>query len=161
MNLTRDASLPSPALGLFLTVLGAAILFLARQIPHATLGETNDPGPRAFPVALGIALLAGGVWECVHALVKRKGSSWSHGEASEADAKPWFILLLLLGLSVYIVGIGWLGFAFSTVVFSTVVMWRLGTRWWRALLIALFLTAGIQLLFVRLFKVPLPGGIHL
>jgi putative tricarboxylic transport membrane protein len=139
--------------GLLFVLLGGATFLLAWQIPPATLGETGDPGPRSFPLALGAVLLCGGLWEWF--LVRRNPRK--PGPVPD-EAARWRVVQLALGLAVYAAVIPWLGFTLSTLIFAMLMMWRLGIRWWVAAGASVLLAVAIQLLFVRLFKVPLPPG---
>jgi putative tricarboxylic transport membrane protein len=151
-----EVSAGSLSLGFLFLLTGAAVMLLARQIPSATLGETHDPGPRAFPVGLGFLLFLGGFWECF--LV------WRHGRTASMDMdcggpRRRIAVYLVLGLIAYAAVMPWLGFIISTLLFATLVMGYLGIRWSTATAASVLLVVSIQLLFVRLFKVPLPGGL--
>jgi hypothetical protein len=52
----------------------------------------------------------------------------------------------------------WAGFSLTTVVFASGLICWFGSRWWTGLLAAVVLTVLVRVVFVVLFKVPLPDG---
>ncbi|MBT5706655.1 tripartite tricarboxylate transporter TctB family protein [bacterium] len=153
-------------LGVGLALLGALAIGLALQIEVLGLGQNQDPGPRAFPMVLGVVLLIGGLFEVATSVV-RIDSSKSNGDQGDEGVKanhsvsingPMNMILIFVGLCLYVGLIGVLGFVLSTFLFAVSMMIRLGVRLRISLLSSLGLLLGIHLLFVRLFKVQLPAG---
>lgn len=141
--------------------------YAARGGP-ARVVTSSDPGPWFFPAALTVGLLIGtclvGVattWRKIRLqrpaeALAAKGS-WLRfaGERGKLD-----VVLLLVALAVYLTVMPWLGFFPSTLVLSTLLMARLGVRWWLALLLSVALLLMVYVLFVWQFRVVLPqsGG---
>lgn len=143
-----------------------------RGAGYESLGRNHDPGPQALPIALAVAfvlaliaewyfsrrsVLAAGRAAAVPDVPRLEegadGMPPTPGEAPAASRRTW---LLLVALLVYLVCLPRIGFSLSTGLFASVMMWRLGTRWWVAAPGAVALVAMIHLLFVELFKVQLP-----
>ena len=126
-----------------------------RNARYDTLGRNSDPGPRALPTALAVVLLVALAGETF--LSRRRTSSVDGSAPAETELRPSpNALFLILALIVYLALMPWAGFVFSTGVFATAMMWRLGVRWWRAGLGAAAIVTLIHLLFTTLLKVPLP-----
>ena len=158
-----------PTLGPALLLAGLAALWLSSRIDHPGLGDNHDPGPAAFPFALGLCLVVGGIWESIQWLLSRRSSragnvhennSTVHAIAG-GESNPWQpdTLILIASVLVYVVALPWLGFIPSTLVFAAGMMWRLGAGWKWSLSMAVVMVAGIHLLFVQAFKVQLPAGV--
>jgi len=158
------------SLGPVLLLVGLLGLYFAGGIAASSLGDNQDPGPRAFPMVLSGLLALGGLVETVRGVVVQRGAkrsgavwgvgtSWSRlrdrlGEPGNRDA-----MLLVLALVIYVPAIGRIGFGLSTLVFAALIMVRLGARWWSALTVSLGLVVVVHLLFVTLFRVQLPVGV--
>ena len=142
---------------------GLTAILLSQGIDYTALGDSQDPGPRMFPVALGIFLVLGGAYEWIRWFLDRRrapaGSaspSWAAGARSMAtDPQNRDVLILVAALCVYIPAISWLGFSASTLLFAVAIMRRLGARWLLTGVMSVVLVVGINLLFVSLFKVQL------
>jgi hypothetical protein len=124
---------------------------------YEALGRNHDPGPRAFPVALAILLLIAVGTEAL------RGSRSMAAPAAATSEKEATVRLssgnavfLIAALLVYVFFLPKLGFALTTVLFGSVVMWKLGTRLWVSVVTSLLLVLVIHLLLVTLFKVQLP-----
>lgn len=157
-----------PTLGPVLILTGLGAIWLASRIGHPGLGNNHDPGPAAFPMALGICLALGGIWETVQFVISRRSCGKADMPQQDSPSpsmvgratKPWQpdTLILIAAVLVYIVALPWLGFVPSTFVFAAGMMWKLGAGWKWSLPMAVVLVAGIYLLFVQAFKVQLPAG---
>ena len=145
----------------FLLVIGLLALLLAWRIPPSGLGQNADPGPHVFPIALSIFLIAGGLFELGKLLVHRHPAPQQSGprlRIGERIRLLFPVLLLPLALAVYLLVIPSLGFFSATFLLALVMIGWLGHPWWKAAFYAFCLIAAVYLLFVRIFKVPLPGG---
>jgi Tripartite tricarboxylate transporter TctB family len=175
----------SRSIGPVVMLVGLLAILLSRGISRHRLGDNHDPGPRAFPVGLGVCLILGGALQTAYSGRHRKQRSAPTATAGESverndsisrpaglepsldsQARPGFfgrinfdVLILLAALALYIPAISWLGFSLSTLLFSLGLMRRLGTGWLLAGLMSLALVVAIHLLFVTLFKVQLPTGV--
>lgn len=157
---------PSRSLGPVLFLVGLLTLILARDIPQSTLGNNEDPGPRAFPNALAILLILGGLYEQARTLrlrrpapapsaARNKSSVWKN--LSRVENRN--ALILVGALALYLVAIPWVGFPLATLLFSAGMMLQLGAHWRLAAPFSLGLVAVIYLLFTVLFRVQLPVGV--
>lgn len=155
------------SLGPVLILVGSIAVILANAIPESTLGDNQDPGPRAFPIALGTLVILGGAYELGRTLLLarrhaggRPGPSWIPNVAALFRRPENHDVLILIGaLTVYLAAMPWLGFAAGTWLFSVGMMVRLGARWPWAIAVSTGLVLIIHLLFVMLFKVQLPAGV--
>jgi hypothetical protein len=160
-------SAPQPShgwsLGPMLMGLGLAAIIFSGGIPRTGLGDTHDPGPRAFPIGIGILLVLGGLYQGGVWLARDGGSGrgfdLSKLSSVVTDERNRDAFILIGGLILYLPGIAWLGFSLSTVLFSTGLMVRLGAPGKLAGGVSLLLVLGINLLFVGLFKVQFPTGL--
>jgi hypothetical protein len=162
----RQASLP-----LLMLLVGLAAVLLALQLPGSGVGRNHDPGPRAFPLLLGGIIMLLAVVEGVKAWRGRDGHSANLGrglplveegdEAGDGEAwprpllSPWLFFgsfLLYLGL------VWWAGFFVATSLSLLLFLRRLGVGWVVAFISMVVLLGAVYLLFVRLFRVLLPGG---
>ena len=136
--------------------LGTAVLtlFLSRSIHSIGLGNNFDPGPKAFPIGISLLLLIGAFLE----FYKSRKRTSVPGEKTNG-AKTKTVLLLLCAFLIYVILLPWVGFALSTLVMATAMMILLGNSWKQSLAVSIILITLIYLLFVLLFKVPLPTGV--
>jgi len=67
--------------------------------------------------------------------------------------------VLTIAVFVYLVGLSWLGFQISTLLFTSGILMWLGARWWSAILSSLAIVVVVRVLFVGLFHVQLPSGV--
>jgi hypothetical protein len=151
------------SLGPILMVVGLAAIILSADIPRTGLGDTQDPGPRAFPMGVGFCLVLGGIYILGVWLAggRKDGAVFRVAKARAllTDAKNRDAWILIGALSVYVPAISWLGFSLSTMLFATGLMARLGAGWKLAVALSIGLVVAINLLFVGLFKVQFPGGV--
>ncbi|HEX7861617.1 MAG TPA: tripartite tricarboxylate transporter substrate-binding protein [Verrucomicrobiae bacterium] len=111
--------------------------------------KSHDPGPWAMPTATAVFVVAG----CAYHLARRKTSS-AQGEKGRD-------ILLLAGagiFAVYLLLLPVLGFFTMTAVLCVVVIRFLRGGWRPALVSTVLILASVYLLFVKLFRVPLPTG---
>ena len=156
MNQARSRSTGDLSLSLFWIGLGVFFLWFARDISEASFTSEGDPGPRAFPQWLGLALVIGGILE----LVRQQLPQTIPQEQTE-DEKPHALrrlnaLVVLVGVTLYILILPWIGFSIATLILVTSLLRFLGSRWWLSSTVALCLLVLIQLLFGYAFNVPLP-----
>lgn len=118
------------------------------------LSTVGDPGPQALPWLLLIGLSIAIGWESV----RRTDSADEQHSSSSIGGMAVRLVLIALALTVYVVAISWIGFASATVTFVSLTTWRLGAKWWVALLTGTILVTIVWLLFVKLLEVQLPSG---
>lgn len=162
MNGSREKSW---ATGLFFLLLGIIGLIGASLIKTSAFTNPLDPGPAAFPIALSLLLVLGGILTCLGGWRKQRPTSFEPSNPPQTSLRPpsgptgrrdsiWLMLgVLLAPVFLYLVG-----FQLTLFLFAALLIRRLGSRWGAALLSALLMTALIHLLFVMLFKVPVPQG---
>jgi putative tricarboxylic transport membrane protein len=139
-------------LGTVLIGTSILVLMFSTTIKSIGLGDNFDPGPKAFPISLSFILMIGGLIELVASRNKLSPKV-------SAESKTRTVLLLLSAFLVYVLLLPWLGFSTTTLIMATVMMILLGNSWKQSLGIAIILITIIYLMFVLLFKVPLPGGV--
>ncbi len=152
-----DRTQPAASFWFGLGLILVALFFLgfAGQIERLDVTDENDPGPRAFPLALGFTLLVGGVVQAILGWRQRAAASLAQNEHDPGGSR-WDALLLAVALIVYLVAVPQLGFYFPTAVFAALMTWRLGARWWAAGMAAGLLLLVVRVLFVGAFRVQLP-----
>ncbi|MCA9067142.1 MAG: tripartite tricarboxylate transporter TctB family protein, partial [Planctomycetaceae bacterium] len=66
------------------------------------------------------------------------------------------VVAVLVCLVLYLLAFHAAGFALSTFLFAAVLQMLLGAKWWSSALAAGAMVILVQLLFINLFRVPLP-----
>ena len=162
-GIPEASPLRAAAFGLFLVLLSGAALYFARDIRVLDLGN-HDPGPRTLPVVAGTIMLLGGVAEIIAAVFRRRERSQreSRSPTTESPDESAFDVqragIIAAGLLTYIATLTTVGFAVGTILFATWALWYWGLRWWAAGLTSVAIVVIVQILFVVVFKVPLPSG---
>jgi putative tricarboxylic transport membrane protein len=132
------------------TLFGIAVFFLGRTIPNPGL----DPlGPGWMPMIVGIGLAVMGI------LIAVTGSSRGEktGEPHESLGLVWMSFALTVA---YVLGIETLGYALSTVIYTSLSMWALDCRDWRHLAgTSIGLAVLLTLLFRNFMRIALPYGL--
>ncbi len=139
------------ALALFFVIAGGLAVLFAVQIPETGFQNEYDPGPRVVPLLMGAVLILGGLAEGVRSSRREEDVS--------PDAGLGAFWVLLAALTLYALVMPYSGFALATVILTVFVASSMGVRWWVAGMLALGLVAVVYLLFVYLFRVPLPQGV--
>lgn len=139
--------------------LGAAGLALAGVCTVLALGlplgEREMPGAAVFPLLVGAVLGAISLGVLVEAWRMRDPPRLEL--PGRADARR--IATVLGALLAYVVALPWLGhFLSATLLTALVVRLLRGGPWWQAALIGIAVGAATQIVFVRIFQVPLPRG---
>ena len=144
-------------LALFFIALGAVLIYLSSQISYMFSITEGDIGPKAFPTFIGIGLVVCGIGKFIS----------SRGKESKVfikDKEGWLRLLLILALFiVYILGLKYMGYIFSTIVFAFVLLKMLSSDaekvvWWKIAIFAVVITLFSYFCFEKLIKVILPQG---
>lgn len=126
-----------------------------RSAGFESIGRNRDPGPYAVPMAMALLVVAATLVE----LFRGRRPPAVSPEAGTTDGRPAVnrtVLVLVAMLLLYVGVLSWVGFAVSTFLFAAAAMLVLKVRTWMAWVGAGALVGGIHLLFVVLFKVPLP-----
>jgi putative tricarboxylic transport membrane protein len=145
-----------PWLGIFCLVLAILVFVFSRSIEALGFGDNHDPGPKAFPLGLSVIIACGGLFELFNSRINPETVT---SNSTQKNSKQKTILLLLGGFLLYVVFLPLLGFALSTLVMATGMMMLLGNTLKSSAIVSIILITVIYLLFVVLFKVPLPGGV--
>jgi putative tricarboxylic transport membrane protein len=130
-------------------LLGIGYLLEAIFMEEVTIG---DPlGPRAFPILLGVLMVALGF-----SLQVRPAGPPASRLLTPASA---YALVLAVLLFAYSLSIGTIGYPAATFLFLLLAARLLGEKSWAASLgIPLALSLGIFVFFTRLLDIPLPLG---
>ena len=145
MNQTQSRSSGDLSLSLFWIGLGLFFLWFSRDIPLASFTSEGDPGPRAFPQWLGLALVLGGLVEMVRQRMGQRAPQQPIDEAEAQALRPFNGLVVLIAVGVYIPALPWIGFSIATLLLVTILLRFLGSRWWLSATVALSLLILIQL----------------
>jgi putative tricarboxylic transport membrane protein len=140
----------------FMVLLAAVYLYATAQIPSLEIG---DPlGPKAFPVLLGIALIAAAILLMIETL-KADGARTS-GIARESRRHLWLIGGVTLWTALYFGVFDRAGYLVATTVYLLALMavFNRGKRLANALTSVLW-SVGSYVLFVKVLGVALPAGL--
>jgi len=141
------------ALSLGVVALGVGVAAVTATLPSE--GGYAGIGPNFIPavVAGGIILL--GAWLSIEAFT----GGWRKRTEESERFEPYPFLWVSGGLFAHMVLIGWAGFVIAgTALFACVARGFGSRRVVRDLAIALLLSVGIYLFFVKLLNVNLPAG---
>jgi putative tricarboxylic transport membrane protein len=141
------------ALSLGVVALGIGVAAVTATLPSE--GGYAGIGPNFIPavVAAGIILL--GIWLSIEAFT----GGWRKRDEQTEAFEPSPFLWVSAGLFAHMLLIGWAGFVIAgSVLFLCVARGFGSRRLVRDLLIALALSVGIYLFFVKLLNVNLPAG---
>jgi putative tricarboxylic transport membrane protein len=145
--------------GGFMFVFAVAYLVAAFAIPKPSF-ENAVVGPKAVPIAIGVALAAASLALAIRGFVwgRSRRDVASGDEAPPQDLrKLGVVALLLLG---YILSFVPLGYAISTFLFMLAVTTYLDREYWiRNLIYAVVFSAVVYSIFVYVFGVQLPAGV--
>ena len=141
------------ALSLGVAALGIGIAAVTATLPSE--GGYAGIGPNFIPAVVAAGIIALGVWLAAEAFT---GGWRAAPENSEVFHKNRF-LWVSAGLFAQMALIGWAGFVVAgTVLFACVARGFGSRRPARDLAVALVLTLGVYLFFVKLLNVGLPAG---
>jgi putative tricarboxylic transport membrane protein len=134
-------------------LLGAGVLVAVRGVERQAGGGLT---PRAFPIAIALALLASGVALAV--------ATWRH--ADEGRALDWprrdgfrRMALVLAATAVYVTSLSLAGFPLASLVFVTALTAYLGRGGWPSAVATGAGTAVVlYVVFIRLLGLALPSG---
>jgi putative tricarboxylic transport membrane protein len=155
----RRASVSSDVVaGGFMFVFAVAYLVAAFAIPEPSF-ENAVVGPKAAPIAIGVALGVASMVLAIRGYVKGESPrDAASGEAPPQDfGKLAVVALLLLG---YILIFVPLGYAISTFLFMlAATMYLDRAHWVRNLVYAVVFSVVVYSIFVYVFGVQLPAGV--
>ena len=111
---------------------------------------SHDPGPWAVPTGVAIFVVIGVVYQ-----VARRKPRAAAGEVHSNGV----LVGAIVAFAIYLVAMPYLGFFAMTTVISILAIRWLGKGWGSAAVATVILMAAVYVLFVRLFRVPLPTGV--
>lgn len=127
------------------------------QTLHFPKTRISDVGPEYWPQLLLGGLIILSVALLVDIYSRRQALAACVAEKSPYPRRFWYTLVLTVA---YTLVMPYLGFAVSTLLFSLVIMWVLGVRAPKDLLLtAVGATLLFVVLFPRIMEVPMPRGI--
>jgi tripartite-type tricarboxylate transporter receptor subunit TctC len=119
-----------------------------------TKAKSHDPGPWAIPTALGILVGLGTVFHVVRR--KRANIASAHDNAIQGSSTK--MSGTVAAFAVYLLAMPYIGFFTSTSLISVAAIHRLGRGWGSAISATIIIMGAVYLLFIKLFRVPLPTG---
>lgn len=149
---------PDAIVALVVVALGVFTVVDSRRITVPL--SANAVGPRAFPYAVGTALVLAGLAVLVGALRGRRAEP-EGGEDVDSQARTdWLTLAkVCAAFAVHVAVVDTLGWALAAALLFAGVAWALGGSWWRALLLGVVLGFALEAAFVTGLGVSLPAGI--
>lgn len=154
--------LPDSVTGSFLVVLGAAAAYGGWRLPPV---PGQPVGPNVFPLVIGLGLALCGlaiVFGIGHSFEEEEELIPVEGEAKAAPTGRLYSLRALLPpalLLFYVIAAERLGFIITAALMVLATSTALGAKWKLALPLAALAPIGIHLIFAKLLRVPLPGGL--
>lgn len=154
--------LPDSVTGSFLVVLGAAAAYGGWRLPPV---PGQPVGPNVFPLVIGLGLALCGlaiVFGIGHSFEEEEELIPVEGEAKAAPTGRLYSLRALLPpalLLFYVIAAERLGFIITAALMVMATSTALGAKWKLALPLAALAPIGIHLIFAKLLRVPLPGGL--
>ena len=141
------------ALSLGVVALGLGVAGVTATLPSE--GGYAGIGPNFIPAVVAAGIIALGVWLAAEAFTGGWRKAPEHEEVFQKNPFLW----VSAGLFAHMALIGWAGFVVAgTVLFACVARGFGSRRLARDLAIALVITLGIYLFFVKLLNVGLPAG---
>ena len=137
--------------GVFVTLLGAGILFSSRQLHYHA---ENIPGPGFLPFWLGVGFVVCGI---LITLRSSKGGGLKKGEFWLPKTRYVGYILIMLVITFLFVPV--LGLTLCLALFTGFTMRLMGRHSWGLCLVLAGITAlGICLVFGHWLSIPLPKG---
>ncbi len=145
------------------TVVGAGFVAAGALIIAGTLNypslDAGHPGPSLFPRLLGGLMVIFGGLVGVEGLRTRDTTedvAWLRLYRNSAFINAVFVVGAVV---TYIVMVERIGFLLMGTLILCVLMWRLRVRPLTALVVAIIFSNLVYLLFAKILRVPLPGGL--
>ena len=143
--------------GLFLLVLGTAVLVVVQSFPKI---PGQQVGPALFPGLIAVGLCIAGAMLLVRGWRARATVPWLKTEDWVRSPRHLLGLALLVGSVVfYLFASQWLGFLPCSVLILTALFCILKVPPLRAVVIAVLVSLLIHFAFYKLLRVPLPWGV--
>jgi putative tricarboxylic transport membrane protein len=144
-------------IGLFLTLLGVAVLWIVQDYPKI---PGQQVGPALFPGLIAAGLCIGGVMLMAGGWRQRAQVPMFQWEDWVQSPRHVRALIVLVGsVLFYMVASLTLGFVLTSILILTALFYALELSLGRSVLIAVIATLVIHFAFYKLLRVPLPWGI--
>ena len=152
-----ERAIGSTAFGVSLLALGCCVLYFSKDIRGFSLG-TNDPGPKAVPIATGVIMLIGGIWQIAVSVWYEKlvACDWTAIRSRIWESRQ--SLVAVLALVVYLIALQIIGFRLSTLLFVIGFLKFLKSSWLEAVATSILVAVVVHVLFTIVFKITLPTG---
>ena len=143
-----------------LALVGLGVFTVVEAGSITVPGSANVVGPRAFPYAIGLLLVATGVAVLVALARGHRGEAESGEDIDTHLGTDWVRVVLLAGsLLALVVLIEPLGWPIAATVLFGGAAWSLGARpLWRPLLVGAVIAVITQIVFTQALDVFLPAG---
>ena len=131
-------------------------------IDAATIAARDDNavGPRAFPYAVGILLVATGIAAIIATARGKLGQAEEGEDVDENVRTDWVTVGKLVAVLIaHLVLIDLIGWPVAAALLFFGAAWSLGAIWWKALPIAIVLALVVQVVFAYGLGLSLPAGI--
>lgn len=146
-------------MGLFLTLLGLAVLWIVKDYPMI---PGQQVGPALFPELIAVALCIGGLMLVFSGWRQRSTIPMLEWEDWVRSPRHVRALVVLIGSVLFYMVAGLpLGFVLTSFLILTALFYVLEVPLGRSVLIAVIATLVIHFAFYKLLRVPLPWGILL
>ncbi len=148
-------------MGCVLVVFAIAEITYTRTFP-SLFGQSY--GPELFPRLIGFGLIGCGLVLIIRGVHHKRrageGGRWLEpGDWLQQSRLKLNLLLVILSLVGYVLFSDWLGFILTSMLILSVLLYRLGSSFLMALMIAAATTTVLQLVFAKILLVPLPAGL--
>ena len=143
--------------GFLLLALGIAVLVVVQGYPRI---PGQQVGPALFPGIIGALLCVCGALLAFKGWRARSAAPWL--QAGDWVRSPRHVVAfctVVASVLFYMLAVDRLGFLLTSTLLLTAVMWSLGVRVRRSLLLAALATLLIHAAFYKLLRVPLPWGV--
>ena len=141
------------------------ILFALAEIAYATTFPSlhgQNYGPDLFPIIIGCGLLiCGAILVAKGVAARARIPMVEVGDWAQDRGNVLNVLILLGGISFYILMSDALGFIPTSLIILVTLLIRLGSTWSSSIIVAIATTFIIHTLFAKVLLVPLPWGILL
>jgi hypothetical protein len=142
-------------LPLVVLIAAGVYLSLAVKLP---LGTTARPGAGFYPTAVAVFACLVGLAATIQAFVAPRGAPAVSADAEASGGRQRvFLTGLVLAASCFV--LPWIGYPATALLFVTLVLRGLGSRWPAALVIGGVSAAASFYVFAVLLDVPLPKGV--
>lgn len=143
--------------GAVLIAVGGWLAWEAQGFPKlAGLAE----GPGLFPTIAGLGLVICGTLVLLSGVFRRTAGAAPAEAPVRLSLRAWVnSAAIVLGVALFAIFLDPVGFHLVAFALMLVGLLLFGVRWWRAILLAMAVTALVHLIFISFLHVPLPWGL--